>query len=490
VSSADLPSSLGTPSSAPPPIAEHAGFLARLAERFTGWAERYIPDAFIFALVATFVVVAGATAFTDTTAMGIVKIWGDGFWELVAFTMQMALIIITGYVVATSPVVYRLIARLASLPSSPRAAVAMVALFSMVSSWFNWGFSLIFSAMLAKEVARRVQGVDYRALGASTFMGLGSIWAQGLSGSAALQMASESALPPAIRTIVAADGAIPGGVIGLSNTIFLWQSLVSVAVEIPIVTLLFYFATPQGVRAKTACDLGIDLGASPTEQPAPARKGTPGEWLEHMRILNLLFVLLSLAYFVQYFATSKDVLAALNFSTINLFFLTMGVAAHGTPARLMRAVKEATPGVWAIILQYPFYAGIAAVISKTHLNAQLAAWFVRISSAKSFPALIAIYSAVLGMFVPSGGSKWVIEAPYVMQAAHELKVHLGWMVAVYDLGEALANLVQPFWMLPVLALLGLRARDIMGFTFLAFLVLAPVVLVLVTVLGATLPYPL
>jgi short-chain fatty acids transporter len=156
----------------------------------------------------------------------------------------------------------------------------------------------------------------------------------------------------------------------------------------------------------------------------------------------------------------------------------------------MRAVREATPAVWAILLQYPFYAGIAALISKTHLNAQLAGFFVAISSRDTFPALIAAYSALLGVFVPSGGSKWVIEAPYVLAAAHELKVHLGFMVAVYDLGEALANLVQPFWMVPVLGLLGLRARDVMGYTFLVFLVLTPVVLILVTALAATLPYPL
>jgi short-chain fatty acids transporter len=156
----------------------------------------------------------------------------------------------------------------------------------------------------------------------------------------------------------------------------------------------------------------------------------------------------------------------------------------------MRAVKEATPGVWGVILQFPFYAGIAAVITQTHLNEQIAGWFVGISTRRTFPALIALYSAVLGVFVPSGGSKWVIEAPYVMRAAHELKVHLGWMVSVYDLGEALANLVQPFWMLPILGLFGLRARDVMGFTFLVFLVLLPLVLVMVTVLGATLPYPL
>jgi short-chain fatty acids transporter len=143
-----------------------------------------------------------------------------------------------------------------------------------------------------------------------------------------------------------------------------------------------------------------------------------------------------------------------------------------------------------VLLQFPFYGGIAGIIGATRLNEKLAGFFVSLSTRASFPPLIALYSALLGMFVPSGGSKWVIEAPYVMGAAHRLHVHLGWMVAVYDLGEAVANLVQPFWMLPVLALLGLRARDVMGYTFLVFLVLLPLVLVLTFVLGLTLSYPL
>jgi len=157
---------------------------------------------------------------------------------------------------------------------------------------------------------------------------------------------------------------------------------------------------------------------------------------------------------------------------------------------LMHAVQGAVPAVWGVVLQFPFYAGIAAIITTTQLNERLANAFVSISTPQSFPAVVAIYSAVLGVFVPSGGSKWVIEAPYVIAAAHELKVHLGWVVASYDLGEALANLLQPFWMLPTLAMLGLRARDVMGYTFIVALVLTPVVLLLVTLLGATLPYPL
>jgi short-chain fatty acids transporter len=200
--------------------------------------------------------------------------------------------------------------------------------------------------------------------------------------------------------------------------------------------------------------------------------------------------LLGLVYIVRYFAAAADPLNALNLNIVNFVFLLAGFVLHGTPARLMQAVQAATPAVWGVILQFPFYAGIAGVITATHLNERLADAFVRVSTPGTFPTLVAVYSAVLGVFVPSGGSKWVIEAPYVMAAAHELRVHLGWVVAAYDLGEALANLVQPFWMLPILGLFGLRARDVMGYTLIVFLALVPTVLLLVAVLGATLPYPL
>ncbi len=499
MSGADLPKSVQGSHPEPGPEGSPeapAGLLARAAGRFTGWAERSIPDAFVFALVATVLVaIAAAAEIAKTsgpaeTAGKVVEIWGSGFWELLPFTLQMALVIVFGYVVATSRPVYRAIAALASLPRSPRSAVAMVALFAMLSSWLNWGFSLIFSAMLAKETARRVRGVDYRAIAAASFLGLGSIWAQGLSGSAALQMASASSMQPAVRQVVEAGGLVPGGVIPLTSTIFLWQSLVSVALEIVLVVPLVYATAPEGVRARSATQLGIDLGTSPLERSEPGAARTRAEWLEHSPILSLAFVLLAGGYLARTFATSKQLLDALSLNTINLIFMTAGVLLHWTPARLMRAVREATPSVWGVILQFPLYAGIAALIVRSHLNERIAAWFVGISTPRTFPAVIAVYSAVLGIFVPSGGSKWVIEAPYVMKAAHDHHVHLGWMVAVYDLGEALANLLQPFWMLPVLGLFGLRARDVMGHTFLVALVLFPLVLVLVTVLGATLSYPL
>src|SRR5881396_787851 len=215
-------------------MTEQPGPVARAALALTDWAERWVPDAFIFALLATVLVIAAALTATTSTTAQVVDAWGRGFWELIPFTLQMSLIIITGHVLATSPPMGRVIRGIATWPRTPRGAVALVTFFTLAASWFNWGFSLVFGAVLAIEVARRVEDVDYRALAAASMLGLGSIWAQGLSGSAALQMA--------IRDIVSQGGLVAGGIIPFRHTIFLWQSIVSVLVEIVVVTTVMYLA--------------------------------------------------------------------------------------------------------------------------------------------------------------------------------------------------------------------------------------------------------
>lgn len=490
--------------------------LERLTLRVVTALERYLPDALIFALVATVVVFGVAVGLAPTgeprllLCGKLVDGWGAGFFSLLPFTLQMVMIIICGHVVASAPPVKRLLYRLAAVPSTAAAAVAWVTLLALVTSWFNWGFSLIFCAMLARAVAqnleRRGVAVDYRALAAASFLGLGSIWAQGLSGSAALQMATPGTLTESLRHIVdwggehppaaALAGAVPAwnrwgsGIIPLSHTIFLWQSLVAVAVEIVVVTLLMWRAAPTGAQAVTAAALGISLTDAEEIQDPPPATLRPGERWEHSPLLTVLFVVLGVVYLGRYLRAARSPLEAIHLNTINLSLLLLGAALHRTPARLMRAFATATQAVWGVLLQFPFYGGIAGMLSASALNERIAAVFVSASSRTTLPPLIGLYSAVLGVLVPSGGGKWLIEAPYVLTAAHRMHVHLGWMVAVYDLGEALGNLVQPFWMLPVLALLRLRARDVMGYTFLVFAVLLPTVLLLTWLLGMTLPYPL
>jgi short-chain fatty acids transporter len=472
--------------------------LARVALRFTAFTERWLPDAFGFVLVGTVIVlllglVTGEKLFAapddtvlETQGFGMVDAWGKGFWSLIVFTLQMAMIIIGGYAVATSRPVARLIVWLATVPKSPRAAITFVAAVAMATSYLNWAFSLVFTAILAREVARVLPRVDYRALGAMAFLGLGTVWAQGLSGSAALQVASATSSPVPVQDVVK-DAGYDSGVIPLSDTIFTWQALLATLVVFVVAVGLAWLLAPSGERARTAEDMGIELrpllGPGSRGDDSDGGPRRPGDWIENSPIFTVLIAAIALFYLVRHFQAGSNPIAALDLDTVNLVLIITALVLHWRPRRLVAAVRDGAPAAAGVLLQFPFYGGIFGMIVYTGLSARIAGWLVQASNEFFFPPIIAIYSCILGVFVPSGGSKWVIEAPYVLDAANRLGVDAGWMVVVYDLGEASANLLQPFWMLPTLAVLGLRARDIMGYTFTMFLVCFPVVLVLVTVLA-------
>ncbi|WP_328989807.1 TIGR00366 family protein [Kribbella sp. NBC_01245] len=479
---------------------EAEGPLARVALRFTAFTEKWLPDAFGFVLVGTFIVLLFGL-FTGepllkrpddpavSKGMGLVDAWGQGFWSLITFTLQMAMIIIGGYAVATSGPVARLIARLARIPKTPRSAVAFVAAVAMVASYLNWAFSLIFAAILAREVARNVPKADYRALGAMAFLGLGTVWAQGLSGSAALQVASASSSPEPVQEVIRESGRV-SGLIPLSDTIFTWQALAATFLVFVVGVGMAWLMAPSEANARTAEHLGIELrplfgrgsaynGSGKADPDKPRR---PGDWLEHSPLFSLLIVLLGVTYLIRYFS-GKNFFSALDLNTVNLILFLLAMLLHWRPWRMARAVRDGAPAVSGVLLQFPLYGGIFGMIAYTGISARLAGWLVQASNQFFFPPLVALYSCILGVFVPSGGSKWVIEAPYVLDAANQLKVDAGWMVVVYDLGEASANLLQPFWMLPTLAVLGLKARDIMGYTFTMFLACFPAALIAVTLLA-------
>ncbi|WP_327402566.1 TIGR00366 family protein [Streptomyces sp. NBC_01288] len=474
-------------------------WIARLALRFTDFTEKWLPDALGFVLVGTFLILAlglasgekllGAPADpTATSGFGLVDAWGQGFWSLITFTLQMAMIIIGGYAVAVSPPVGRLIARLAAWPATPRGAITFTAAVAMLTAYANWAFSLVFTAILAKEIARRVPGVDYRALGAMAFLGLGTVWAQGLSGSAALQVASAGSSPESVQKVIAEGRG--SGLIPLTDTIFLWQGVVATAIIFVLAVGMAWLLSPAPENARTAERLGIDLGPALVLERSESRRSRPGEWIEHSPVFTILVFLLGAWYLARHFTnTAGNPLNALDLNTINLILILLALILHWRPVNLARAVRDGVPATSGVLLQFPLYGGIFGMIAYTGLHQTIADWLVSVSNEFLYPAFIAIYSCVLGVFVPSGGSKWVIEAPYVLDAANQLHVNQGWMVVVYDLGEAGANLLQPFWMLPTLAILGLKARDIMGYTFAMFLALFPATLVLVTLFARTLPFP-
>jgi short-chain fatty acids transporter len=385
-------------------------------------------------------------------------------------------VVIGGYIVAVAPPVRRVIDVLARFPKTPKVAVAYVAFLAMIASLLSWGFSMIFAGILLKEISKRVKGIDYRAIGAAGYLGLGSIWALGLSSSAALLMATKGSIPAGLLQI--------SGVISLRQTLFTWQNLVMITVLVVVSVWICYVSTPSAEHAKTAEMAGITYQDTRDDIGTPQ---TPGEKLEFSPILTIVMVAIGVIYLVYVFATQGG-LAALDLNTYNFMFLFAGMLLHWRPRAFLRAAAKAVPMTGGVLLQFPLYAGIFGVLMGSHLNEVMARFFVSVSTQATLPLVGGIYSAILGLFLPSGGGKWVVEAPYLLEAAKSLHVNMAWMVQVYNAAEALPNFVNPFWMLPLMGLTGVKARDLAGYSTLQMIFHVPIVLLMLWLLGLTLPF--
>jgi short-chain fatty acids transporter len=454
--------------------AEHST-MERMGAALADWSEKWFPDAYVFAAIAVVIVTIAALAM-GRKPVEISQDFGKSFWNLIPFTMQMAFVVIGGYIVAVSPPVRKAIDVLARFPKTPKVAVAYVAFLAMLASLISWGFSMIFAGILMKEISKRVKGIDYRAIGAAGYLGLGSVWALGLSSSAALLMATKGSIPPGLLAI--------SGVITLKMTLFTWQNLVMILVLMILSVWICYVSTPTAEHAKTAEMAGITYQDTQDHIGTPQ---TPGEKLEFSPILTIVLVAIGLLYLFDVFRT-KGGLAALDLNTYNFMFIIVGMLLHWRPRAFLRAAAKAVPMTGGVLLQFPLYAGIFGVLMGSHLNEVLAKFFVSISTQDTLPLVGGIYSAILGLFLPSGGGKWVVEAPYLLDAAKQLHVNMAWMVQVYNAAEALPNFINPFWMLPLMGLTGVKARDLAGYSTLQLIFHLPVVLLMLWLLGKTLPY--
>ena len=457
--------------------------IARLAVRSCAWSERWIPDPFAV-IVVVVAVVAVAALGIGVAPIAIARSFGDGFWSLIPFTMQMTFIIIGGYVTAESRPVATLIERVAAVPKTGSGAIVMVALFSMLLSLIHWGLCVVIASLLARTLARRADiQMDYRAASAAAYLGLGSVWALGLSSSAAQLQANPASMPPSVLAVT--------GVIPFSETIFLWQSLFLAAVLIAVSAWTAWVTAPTGSHIVTAAQLGIEV--RPPER-TDAVRSRPGEWLEYSPLLTVFVVALGIAWLVDQLARNGAMATISNLNNYNFIFLMIGLALHWRPRNFLRSAARSMSSVVGVLIQFPVLGAISLMMTGAKnsggesLATALSGLFTNFAAGPAYAVVVGIYSAVLGLLVPSGGGKWVIEAPYVMQAANEIQYHLGWVVQIYNAAEALPNLINPFWMLPVLGIVGLKARDLIGFTFVQFLVNMPIVLLLLWLLGMTLTY--
>ena len=457
--------------------------LQRFAIKVSDWSEKWFPDSYIFALLGV-VIVAVAAILIGAPVKDVALSFGDGFWSLIPFTLQMSMLIVVGYVVSVSKPVEILIQAMAKIPSNGRNAIVMIATVSLCVSLINWAMSTVLTALLVIALAKRKElNMDYRAAAAAAIIGMGATWALGISSSAAQLQANKASLPDSLYQLT--------GVIPFTETIFLPQSMIMTGVLIIASIAIAFWSAPKGNSIKTIEHFPIHLEEEKVEETQSKR---PGDWLENSPILTILIVGLGLVWMFNEFTKSNPIIAISSLNTYNFIFLMLGLALHGTPRNFLNAVSKAVPAISGVLIQFPLYGSIAFIMTQA-MNSQdlslshyIAEFFVSIASKETFAIVMGIYSAILGFFIPSGGGIWIIEAPYVIQAAHDLKVHLGWSVQIYNAAEALPNLINPFFMLPMLGILKLKAKDVIGFTVTQLVFHFPLVLFLLWILGRTLTY--
>ena len=432
-------------------------FFHKIINGCVGFMQKYLPEPFIFAIILTFVAIAVAIPVCHQSITEVVSNWGGGVWNLLGFSMQMALVLVTGATLAAAPTIKKGINKLASLPKTPAGAIALVTGISAVACWLNWGFGLIVGAIFAKEIAKKLKGVDYRLLIASAYSGF-VVWHAGISGSIPLKMASD------VDELVKDTNGVITSVIPIGNTILDCHNVVMV-----VLVTIALVAINSAMHPKGENVVVIDPALLDDDDPVGANQHlpatTPAMILENSRLLSALLALLGLSFLViSLFFKHKT----FDLGSVILLFLFLGIVLHKTPIAYVRAFAKSVSGAAGILLQFPFYAGIMGIItgvgeSGICLGTVVSQAFINISTSTTYPLYTFLCAAILNMFVPSGGGHWAIQAPIMFAAGEALNVDHGLTGMAIAWGDAWTNLIQPFWALPALAIAKLNAKDIMGF---------------------------
>ncbi|NQZ97959.1 MAG: short-chain fatty acid transporter [Myxococcales bacterium] len=443
--------------------------------------ERWVPDSWVICMGLTAVVLALAVGGAGAGVEEAVVAWGDGVWTLLSLGMQFAISLVAAYACVTSRPAFRLLDRLAAIPDPdrPRQAIALIGLFSMAAGYLNAAVCTVACALFVPFVARRNPNTDIRVIIAGAYLGLGTVWHGGLSGSAPLILAT-----PGNPLLEPGTGApIVDRLYPVTETLFLPFNLVYLLVigSAALGTLLLLHPS-RDVRTLTAEQAEAILPKLPPDEPVD---DTPAGRVDAFRGWVWLAVVL-LAYPLGHSLVTKGFGATWTINAYNTVFLTLALLLHGRPLPFLRACRQGVDTAWGLILQFPFYAGIFGVMQNAGLGAWLGGLFERIATTAGYPLLVYLYSGVMNLFVPSGGSKWLIEAPYLIPAGEEMGVSVITVMLAYAYGDSTTNLIQPLWAIPVLAVTRMRFGDIVGYTFLVALACLAVNIVAMLVIPAAL----
>ncbi len=436
---------------------------------------RTAPDPFVIAILLTLLVTgagligigepAGSPRTLAERGSVLFARWSSGFWDLLKFAMQMTLVLVTGHALAASAPVARAIRGLSGVPRSGPMAAAVVCLVASLAGLVNWGLGLIVGAVLARETGRALaaRGVasHYPLLAAAGYMGL-LVFHGGLSGSAPLTMSTVAGVKSVIP-----DSALAkeGGAIALDRTLGSSLNLLVTGGMVVWLAIVFWMLHPKGWEKVAPLPAALakgsdDLGASQVAEDDPP--GRIPDWLERTKWLPLVFGSCLLGGFVVYLRQAGW--TKLTIDHVNMLMFGLGLIMHGSLRAYASASEEAARGSAGVIVQFPIYAGIMALMAAGGLTQWLADGLTRAATPGTLGVWTFVSATLVGLFVPSGGAQWSIQGPIALESARRLGVDDGTVLMAVAFGDEVANMLQPFWALPLLAITGVKAREIVGYT--------------------------
>jgi len=449
---------------------------AAIGQKAEAFVKRFMPDPFtlvlLLSLTAFLLALAtmspvpgehGASVLGKSSAL--VKVWTEGFGnpEILKFGLQIILIVVTGEAIAASPPASRFLEKLTSLPRTAPQALGMVTTFAIITGWVHWGFGLVSSALLAREVGRSLKqkgvAIHYPLLGAGAYTSM-LLWHAGLTASAPLLMNTEKNF---VSDVLGLKG--PAAKVPLTETILASSNLIACALILLLVPPIIIALHPSVQIESNVPDAPPKVDESREEAPTFAAK------IDNARWLPLAVGVLGLTFLVRHV---REHGFDLNHNVVNVSFLMLGMTLHRSAVSYAKAIGQSVRGVSGIVLQFPFYGGIMALMTFSGLSEKISHAFVSASSAHTLPLFTFLASILTKSFVPSGAGEWAVEGPPMLRAAQALGVPYGKITMAVAYGNMLGNMYQPFWSLPLLGLMGLRAKDIMGYCLVLFVVCLPI----------------
>ena len=447
--------------SAPASETRKQSLLGRATAVFVYLFERVMPDPFVFAVILTFLGALLALGFAPNASVPSVALaWYGGIFAIFAFAFQMVIMLISGYALAIAPPVQKGLAKIATLVSTPSSAVSLTIVVSMIASWINWGLGLVTAALLAREMAKRIR-IDFGWLVAAAYTGF-VISTEGLSGSIALSQATHGSALNIVEKVT-------GHIVPLSQTVFTRFNLIPCLVLLIVMPIIFRALQPT--EQNTIVANPEHLRQEDRQVPPRESGDTLSAKLDNAWILNFLLVAFGIFALITEWRRTGF---ALDLNSVIIILVLSGLLLHLRPAAYIVAVKHAARISGSLVLQYPLYGGLMGIITTTGLAGVLSKVFIRFSTAHTLPFFTYLTSMIITLFVPSGGGHWAVQGPFAVPAAQELHASLAGTTMAVAMGESVANMLQPFWALPILAIAGIKMRRMMGFMVVTFAISAVV----------------